>query len=111
MHADATIRADTERVIFRDERTPPQRHHRTIHLTRQDARGIGRAGSRLRRWLPRSPVARHPRSHVCGPTAFVETVATGLVGLLGVVSDEVRSVIVYCKVDAEHLAAATLTLT
>ena len=28
-----------------------------------------------------------------------------------VVADEVRSVIVYCKVDAEHLAAATLTLT
>jgi hypothetical protein len=28
-----------------------------------------------------------------------------------VVADEVRSVIVYCKVDAEHLGAATLTLT
>ena len=79
----AVLRADPRPSDLPRRADRRHRHHVTIHLTRDDAPGYasGRIGTAaLDAAIDR---ARPPEVYVCGPTAFVETVATTLVDLLG----------------------------
>jgi ferredoxin-NADP reductase len=81
-------------VIYRDELDKPHDGVEvTYTLTRQQPPGwTGHAG-RVTDALLREiawPAAQHPLAYVCGPTAFVETVAAGLVSL-GYPADRVKT--------------------
>jgi ferredoxin-NADP reductase len=72
-----------DRVIYRDELAAHSDLTVIIHLTRDDVPGF--ASGRIDAAALEAVVGGGPRPavYVCGPTAFVETVATTLVGLLG----------------------------
>ncbi|WP_405592325.1 FAD-binding oxidoreductase [Streptomyces sp. NBC_01092] len=83
-----------DRVIFADELRGPDGPESTVHLTRERAAGFehGRLRAEQLSALLRPGGVREPllRAYVCGPTAFVEEAARGLIGA-GLDADSLRT--------------------
>ncbi len=72
-----------DRVIYRRELAERDDRSVTINLTREDVPGFASGRIAAPALVAAIGGGPPPAVYVCGPTSFVETVATALVGLLG----------------------------